>query len=115
MNIDEASNTANVNPGSAPPELEEIEMSFPLKKLVHFAKAQCLDDKVAIHLDKRGFLILQYKIKIYGELRFVVMSINEEEDENDDEDEDNDVDDDEEDPEGPYREDQEDTRKRARE
>ncbi len=59
--------------------LEELELCFPLKKLVHFTKAHCLDDKVALHLNPRGFLILQYNIKIYGELRFVIMATAEDE------------------------------------
>lgn len=84
MNIDETAHKDNI--GTAQVKLEEIEMSFPLKKLVHFAKAACLDDKVALHLDKRGFLILQYKIKIYGELQFVIQAINDEEDDDDYED-----------------------------
>jgi len=57
--------------------LQEIEMVFPLKKLVQFAKAHCLDANVGIHLDEKGFLILQYNIKIYGELRFVVAATRE--------------------------------------
>ena len=70
--------------------LKEIEMVFPLKKLVQFAKAHCLDSNVGIHLDEKGFLILQYNIKIYGELRFVVMSTNlgDDDDEEDEEEED---------------------------
>lgn len=80
MDIDELGTSEDA------PELPELEMTFPLKKMVHFAKAHCLDEKVAIHLDARGFLILQYKIKIYGELRFVVMAIHDDdEDEDDDE------------------------------
>lgn len=87
MDIDELPNSASGNTpqeASSGGDLEDIEMTFPLKKLVNFAKAHCLDDKVAIHLDSRGFLILQYKIKIYGELRFVVMAINDDDDDDDD-------------------------------
>jgi hypothetical protein len=60
-------------------QLEELDLCFPLKKLVHFTKAHCLDDKVALHLNSRGFLVLQYHIKIYGELRFVIMATAEDE------------------------------------
>jgi len=63
--------------------LQEIEMVFPLKKLVQFTKAHCLDANVGIHLDEKGFLILQYNIKIYGELRFVVAATREDEDDQD--------------------------------
>jgi hypothetical protein len=70
--------------GDTSVSLQEIEMVFPLKKLVQFAKAHCLDSNVCIHLDEKGYLILQYNIKIYGELRFVVASTR---DDNDDDDE----------------------------
>jgi len=104
MNIDESSLT-NPEDGPIPAEggglklevpdngtkssvtLQEIEMVFPLKKLVQFAKAHCLDSNVGIHLDEKGYLILQYNIKIYGELRFVVAATR---DENDEYDEDSD-------------------------
>jgi hypothetical protein len=64
INIDEqapAPNTKNVNvPGTsdaaAPRDLPELEMTFPLKKLVTFAKAHCLDSNVGIHLGKKGAL-----------------------------------------------------------
>jgi len=74
--------------------LQEIEMVFPLKKLVQFAKAHCLDSNVGIHLDEKGFLILQYNIKIYGELRFVVAATRDDNDYDDYEEDDDDEDDD---------------------
>lgn len=107
INIDENPNNANVTVTPAatdkkkvlpptkkgakrtepPPkcEIEEIEMMFPLKRLVQFAKAQILDDNVSIYLDKRTkrFLILQYNIKTLGELQFLIMSVNEDNDEDD--------------------------------
>lgn len=89
INIDEdAASAKTSNP------LEEISLCFPLKKLVQFAKAYVLDEKVAIHLKKEGLLILQYKIKIYGELQFLIMSTNDDDDE-DEKDSDQEEDDDE--------------------
>lgn len=73
--------------------LKPLELVFPLKKLVQFAKAQSLDDKVGIHLAEEGFLILQYKIKIYGDLRFLVgAKRDDDDDDEDDDDEDDDED-----------------------
>lgn len=107
MNIDEASPDAANSDGSKgglklssaasegepAVELPEITMKFPLKKLVQFAKAHCLDSSVGIHLSEKGFLILQYNIKIYGELRFVVGAIREKSDDDDDDDVEDDDDD----------------------
>lgn len=101
INIDENPNNANVvatpvkklpmkkgtkRPADVVKEpVVEIEMTFPLKRLVQFAKAQILDDNVSIYLDKRTrrFLILQYNIKTLGELQFLIMSVNDEEDDDD--------------------------------
>lgn len=89
IDIDEIANNQNVDAGGVArkQELKEISMVFPLKKLVQFAKAHCLDQNVGIHLDEKGYLILQYKIKIYGDLRFVVLSTTQENDSDDDDEE----------------------------
>lgn len=102
MNIDEAIGGGGTTATNAlklkrdePDEkvvLQEIEMVFPLKKLVQFAKAHCLDSNVGIHLDEKGFLILQYDIKIYGELRFVVAATRDDDDDAYDDDDDDDED-----------------------
>lgn len=45
-------------------KLPELSFVFPLKKLVQFAKAHCLDPDVRIHLSEKGYLVLQYSIKV---------------------------------------------------
>lgn len=74
-------------------KLPEVSHVFQLKKLVQFAKAKSLDHNVSIHLDPEGFLVLQYKIKIYGDLKFIVLSAQQPTEEFDDEVDSDDADD----------------------
>jgi len=49
---------------------EEVNLSFALRYLNMFNKANTLNDKVHIHLSNESPLTVQYKIEDYGSLKF---------------------------------------------
>lgn len=49
---------------------EEVNLSFALRYLNMFNKANTLSDKVHVHLSNEAPLIVQYNVQDYGHLKF---------------------------------------------